>query len=590
MFLKLSSNFNNVKNIPYSYIIMSYKITMYRVEGEKLLEDSGKKHLLNIEETEKAVLVFEADMFVCRLFIDLTDARFGDRAEVIRADLREGNDLAEEDRVVLDDIFEDILTFVEFYENLLTCQGDPAMARLMTHVRFSAALLLRIDQSRSQYHKHSRSNKKMNSAIFRHDSKDEVQDIYHLNYSRDMKQSISGTALDYKSVMNELDAGSKEEVISYYYDIISDMMGHSRHFNVRIQNEEVGIWDALIEGEILFYRGSPYVPLFKLVDVLVKNLPEIYQRYIFLDFKYMIHNVLSVCVPATGKVGGRDNSLNTAQKEPSVLPASYGVEVLGKEIMSIRVTDMIFGCSSVSHKTLDFSFSILGTMRLLDPWLFGWKYDLLPVLFCMDSKDSYDKFMRKHDMITTDNAVVVDWVKNVQSDWRTGKRMWAGNRVPGGLFKFSSVDYVSPDGLEDYMKKVKEPTTIVISMERMDEILAYLCSFTTVAERAKVGSIFIVCPHENFIFSGTIVPYSSVVLVKEERLMDILTMHNIRLIELAISDYQYAMSSELGITPEELFKVEPVDLKTACYRKFMDEVDKARNVLADYRKLLDHLD
>jgi len=37
-------------------------------------------------------------------------------------------------------------------------------------------------------------------------------------------------------------------------------------------------------------------------------------------------------------------------------------------------------------------------------------------------------------------------------------------------------------------------------------------------------------------------------------------------------------------------KIEPVDFKTACYRKFIDEVEKAQAVLSDYRKLLDNLE
>lgn len=569
---------------------MSYRIAKYRIEGEKLLEDTGKKHLLNIEQTEKAVLVFEADMFVCLLFIDLLDARFGDRADQIRTDLKEGNDLREEDREVLDDIFEDILTLVEFYENLLTSQGDVSMSRIMTHVRFSAALLLRIDRSRSEYHKHSRSNKKMNSALFRHDSKDDVEDIYHLDYSRELKKSITGSVLDYKSILDELDAKLRENILSYYQDTISDIQGDSRCFNVCLEIDDMQIWDALIGSDIMFYRNKPYVPLFCLTEALVGNLPKFYRRYALLDYKCMSHNNISVCAPAVGRIGERDYSLNTAQKQPSEIAASYGKDMLEKEIMTIRVLDMIFRCSSVDHGTMVFSFPIVGSMRLLDPWLFGWKYDLLPVLFCMDSKDLYDKFMRKYYRITTDAAVIADWVKISQSDWQGGKRMWTGNRVPGGIFKFSTIDYVELDGLAEYMKSVKSPTVIVISTERMDEIFSFLNSYTTVTDREKVNSVLIVSPFENFMFSGTIIPYTSAVAIKEERLMDALTLHNIRLIEVMVDGYLKAMASDLGISLEELSKIKATDLRTACYRRFIDEVDKARNVLADYRMLLDHLE
>ena len=569
---------------------MSYRITKFRIEGGRLLEDFGNKHLIHMEETEKAVLVFEADMFVCRLFIDLVDARFKERAIQIRADLKEGNPIRDEDREILDKVFEDILTFVEFYENLLTSQGDRAMATLMTHVRFSAAMLLRIDRSRSEFHKHSRSNKKMNSAVFRHDSKDEIGQIYHLNYNRGLKKMIIGTVLDYKAIMSELDVGQRENILSYYYGILSDMQGDTRYFNVRLSEEDMVVWGPMIGGDVMYFKGAPHVPLFKLVDTLVKELPDLYKRYIFLDYKCMTHNNINVCAPAIGKVGARDNNLNTAQNLPSDLANSYDKAVLEQEIMSIRALDTIYRCSSVENKSLIFSFPMVGTMRFLDPWLFGWKYDLLPVVFCMDSKELYDRFMRKYDKITTDSAVIVDWVKISQSDWQSGKRMWTGNRVPGGIFKFSTIDYVRPDGLAEYMQFVKEPTVIVISPERMDEIISFLNSYTTTSERGRVNSIFIISSVENFVFSGTIIPYTSALVIKEERLMDALTLHNIRLIELLVESYLNAMASDLGISLDELSKIKLTDFKAACYRKFSDEVDKAKNVLADYRRLLDNLD
>jgi len=124
----------------------------------------------------------------------------------------------------------------------------------------------------------------------------------------------------------------------------------------------------------------------------------------------------------------------------------------------------------------------------------------------------------------------------------------------------------------------------------MDEIFSFLNSYTTVTDREKVNSVLIVSPFENFMFSGTIIPYTSAVAIKEERLMDALTLHNIRLIEVMVDGYLKAMASDLGISLEELSKIKATDLRTVCYRRFVDEVDKARNVLADYRMLLDHLE
>ena len=68
---------NNVETIIIAFFgsyPMPYRIITYRIENDRLLEDYSQEHHLHIEETEKAVLVFEADMIVCRLFIDFTDA------------------------------------------------------------------------------------------------------------------------------------------------------------------------------------------------------------------------------------------------------------------------------------------------------------------------------------------------------------------------------------------------------------------------------------------------------------------------------------------------------------------------------------
>ena len=571
-------------------MFMAYGLIAYRIEDGKLQIDYSQNNYIHVEETEKAILVIEADMLVCRLFLDFTDHRFGDAARKIRNDLRSGNELTEDVRRVLDDIFEDILTFVEFYENRMTSLGSLAIARIMVHVRFAAAMLLRIDRSRAEFHKHSRSNKKMNSALFRHDSKDEIEDIYHLDYKRDVKRCIVGSELDYKAILDSIRSKDKDGIISYYDRFLADLEGDTHVFNVRLSPEEKEIWRMVIAHEMLCFKGAPCAPLFELIEIMIRDLPKLYRQYVDLDYKDMVHDNVRVIAPALGRISNRDSNLNASKKSPSEMIDPYDKRLIEREILFARVSDSILGCSKVERNELYLTFPIRGTMRLLDSRLFGWRYDLPPVIFCMDSKNPYDKFMRNCEKVTEDGVVVSDWIRIAQSDWITGKRMRAGNRVPGGVFKFGSIEFVTPKDLSEHMKAVKESTTIVTNAERMDEVISLFCSYTTVAERSRVGSVIVISPVENYIFPDTVIPYSSLILIKEDRLLDVLSLHNVRLIELAVDNYLAAMASELGVSVEGLTDIVPEDLRTAIYLKFAEEASMARRDLVYTRKLLDSLE
>lgn len=563
---------------------MPYRMNIYREKDGKFSENKDCKHQLHIDQAEKAIITFEMDFLICRLFISFTDSIFGDAAKGIRQSIRNREELPDDVTKKLDLIFEDILAFVEFYQNRITTQGDPAIERMMVHGRFTTAYLLDINWKKADAHKHPRSNKKMNTAMFRHDLKDDLREISHIDYNRiDLKKMISKKEVDYNEISDVIQKTQNENVKAYYDRIMSSLENRDV-FYVRLPKDktESKIWHDVLKDKIKANEKHEYAQLFDLIDALKENSHDFINQYQGLDFKDMRNCTIRMVAPALGQVSKRDEDLESSLHTPFDVVSRYPRELVEDNIIFTRMLDCIFGNSTGERNRIELSISLNGLIRLLDPRLFGWKYDIPPVIFCMDSKEPYDHFMDGFSKITQDGIIIMDSVRIAQSQWTFGKRMKPGNRVPGGLCKFQKPVYVEPSKMRSHMMNVREPSIIVTTDSRLDDMLSLLGSFTRVADKNKVNSVVALSVVDHMVFPGSLLPYTTVMISKPDSLFDILTLHNVELMDFALMGYTNAMAKEIGVNPEDLDTIEATDFRTAFFKAFGIYSKQAR---ADIEKM-----
>ncbi|MBQ7701687.1 MAG: hypothetical protein IJT54_04710 [Candidatus Methanomethylophilaceae archaeon] len=548
---------------------MPYRINVYNEKDGILTEDKESRHLLYVDQAEKAIITFEMDMFVCYLYRLFTDEAFKDKAEDLRERLRNGDDLSDDERDKIDLIYEDILALAEFYQNRITSQGDPAIERMMTHLRYSAAYLLRVDQSRAGKHEHPRSNKKLNTALFRHDQKDDLRDISHLDYNGlDLKKMVSGTELDSARMTEVLEKVHGKAVPEYYSRILSSMDGKGS-FYVRLKDEDnVGIWNSLVPGGLYRFKSKSYAPLFTLIRSIEEKVPESIMATIDLDYKDLCNGTIRMMAPAMGRIRNRDENLESSLSTPESVSEGHDEAVIKDAMFFIRMLDCIFGNSINERGKVELALSFEGMIRLLDSKLFGWNYDVPQSVFCTESRMPFEIFRDGIDRISENGVIMMESIKIGQSVWTVGKRMKEGNRPLGGVCSVPEPEYLSKEDLPGFLDNVKEPVIIVTDLAGMDDLVSYLSSFTKVSDKAKVKFVAVADENIRMMFINSLIPYTTLTVVNRKNIFDMLTLYNLKLMRSMAESYQKAFASELGVDTNALCDIEAKDFRTVFYKTY----------------------
>ena len=550
---------------------MPFRIALYQEKDGKLTEDKEGRHVLYVDQAEKAINTFQADMLVCHLYFVLTDSVFGDGAKDLRRRLRSGEDLSDDERDRIDGIYEDILAMAEFYQNRITSQGDPAIERMMTHLRFSAAYLLRIDQSRAQMHEHPRSNKKLNTAMFRHDLKDDFREISHLDYNGlDLKKMVASTELDAVRMLEVLENVHGSAVVDYYDRILSSMEGKGSFF-VRLEDDEnIPIWESLMPGQISEYKSGRYVPLFGLISSLTVNAPLCLRSTMDKDYKDLCNGCIRMMAPAMGRIKNRDNDLESSLVTAKELSEKYDKGTIDGVMCFVRFLDCIFANAFNERGKVELALSFRGLIRMLNPKLFGWNYNVPPAVFCTTSREPYETF-RKGIYRTSENGVIsMECVKVAQCEWTMGKRMKEANRPLGGVCKVPEPVYIHASELPSYLEGTKEPVAIITDLENVNDIDSYLSSFTRVPDKAKVKFVGIIEELPRVVFINSMIPFTTVIVVNRKNMFDLLTQYNIKLMRSVAESYMDTFSSEMGVTRDGLRTIEAKDIRSLFYRIFAE--------------------
>lgn len=568
---------------------MAYRINLYEKAGDSITEMKDRKHLLYLDQAEKAIVTFEMDIAACYIYRRLVAHVFGSDDVIRRLEKDEEPTEAEMDK--LDNVFEDMLALLEFYLNRMTSLGDPAIERMMIHLRFTAAYLLHIDAARAAKHKHPRSNKKLNTAMFRHDQKDDLTEISHLDYKRcDLKKLVYGNEMDYRKICEVLDTVTHKEYREYYRFILDSIDGDGPMY-VRLADSEEGsdeerIWKTIVK-DTYPRKGRLFTGLFDLVDAMIASSPDFLRYYVREDMRDMSYGRIAVNAPAMGEIRNRDDDLESSLHTIEEVLKAYPDGLMSEICFAVRILDTVFGNSVEDRGRLELTMSFRGMIRMLNPMLFGWNYVLPPVVFCMDDPSYHERFIHGIKEVSKAGVLILEPISVAQSQWTFGKRMKASSRANGGLCRIPSPFLVKPKDLPEFMATHKTPSVFATDDRNFTQVSAYLSSFTKTEDRNKVISITVISEiREIMTFTNSMVSYTTVTITDMRHPFDFMTYYTIPLIELVMNKYLESMSSKLGVEEGSLSKIEAKDFVSLFVRHFAVFCDEMKAAIANVRAKL----
>ncbi len=434
---------------------------------------------IHLQDSTKALNALEAEILAYSLCSEFLHFNFPDDHERIvtwlrtsRKDEVASEAPSEEELAKIDEIYEQVLTVVEFALNRLTAYAESSMADIMNGVRFSVARCLKVGRVRAPRHEVRR---KFNTALF---SRREIHGMPSMKYSAQWASNVPEIA-SYDEVVDAYyrwNPSDSDGPRMYYNTIRNTVDGTYFGPSMYVEVQDEAPWaDRLISDCWHFDRDGRQcralrrlVPLMELVDTLadVSSADAALSAQAYADYADMCCDVLVANAALLGFVGKRNDGIDCSSLKTSEVTAAYsspeGVAMLRRCMLVSRVLDCIIAGATVEKmgrkSALYFGFRAVGMLRMLDAEMFGREVYLPNMVFVTPD----DKVMNLYSVYLEDMGFVeaeashgkgyrktVDDLENLEVRWNPGGR--AKNVKVKGLFgDIRSVSRISP---EEFLKK-----------------------------------------------------------------------------------------------------------------------------------------
>ncbi len=456
---------------------------------------------IHLQDSTKALNALEAEFLaysLCSEFLAYNfpedHARIETWLRLPRSQERKGDGPSDREVEVLDAIFEQVVSVVEFSLNRLTAYTDSSMSDIMDGVRFSVARFLKVGRARAGAHEIRR---KFNSALF---SRKELHCIPSLKYSFQWAGSLHDTA-------------SYDEVVDAYYRWNpSDRDGPRMYYNtvrntvdriysgpaVYVEVPDESPWADCLISDCWHLEGGGrqcgalrrLVPLMELVDVLadVCSADPALSVQAEADYQDMRCDVLVANAALLGFVGKRNDDIDSSVLKTSDVTAAYsspeGAAMLRRCMLVARVLDCIIAGASVERRgrksSLYFGFRPSLMLRMLDAEMFGGEV-YLPNMVFVTSDDGamnrYSEYLGEMGFVEAEAShgkgfrKTVDDLENLEVRWSPGGRV-KNVKIKGLFGDIRSVSLIPPaDFLGMDLGRLRRGTVVVCEPSFKREVI-----------------------------------------------------------------------------------------------------------------------